>query len=270
MFLRILLNSVIPPLKDYEKALFDNLIKKLEPDAGSLLAKQIGSVNYVQRHSNNKEVNLYTIKNNKPFFNDKNQFPNSRSEMKLASIFFNKVQEAERFQADFWIVNGYIFSIEFDKNPSKLTGRSIDITIIHVFTNPMEEDKILLEAPVIKGWASDWLKQFHFNRLNSPLPLRQRIKLTNCLSTALPNDYVEIISQTEGAESDYCKIFGISEIRNLILTDARYDVIAEIKNKGVLAVKHNTNDAIIFFIDYEDNLPIIDGTEFCHAIESRL
>jgi len=140
MFLRILLNSLIPPLKDYEKVLFDNLINKLASKAGSQLAKQIESINYVQRHANKKEVTLYTIKNNKPFFNEKYQFFLNLPEVKLASIIFKDSVESENFHADFWLVNGYIFSIEFDKSPSKIKNSNIDIKTIQVFVDPMKKE----------------------------------------------------------------------------------------------------------------------------------
>ena len=137
MLLRILLNKFISPLRQYESALIDALAEKLNSEASSLLLEQIKRVNYIQRHDDQKEVNLYCIKYGKPFFHKKFRFPLKQSEIKLASIIFEVTAISKTFHADVWLVNGYLFSIEFNRCPKKIKNNNIEIKKIIIAINPM-------------------------------------------------------------------------------------------------------------------------------------
>ena len=127
MLLRILLNKLISPLKQYESALIDALAEKLNSEASSLLLEQIKRVNYIQRHNDQKEVNLYCIKYGKPFFHEKLRFLLKQSETKFASVTFEVTAISKTFRADIWLVNGYLFSIEFNSCPKKIKNNNIEI-----------------------------------------------------------------------------------------------------------------------------------------------
>lgn len=136
--LRTLFSRFLPPLRPLERKLINALVEHLRPGAGALLSKQVDQINLVQRHASEKEVNFYCIKRGKPAFDEKFRFP-TKQEVKLATITF-KAAGTNLLRANFWLVHGHLFSIEFNQSPKQLHEESIEIKQIELLIDPMTPD----------------------------------------------------------------------------------------------------------------------------------
>jgi len=276
MYLRIFLNWLLPPLSSLERKLINELANHLSAPAKALLLAQMKRVNFVQRHVNHKEVNLYFIKNGKVFFDEKIRFPETQSEIKLGSISFDApapgVQKS--FQVNFWLVRGWLFSMEFNQSPKDARADKVVIKEVKILIDPIAPTRKALEKPIkmsfLTNWLADWAGKWHVSLLKRPLPDAEREMIVKQLDAKLPEDYLELVSQTEGMKINSCLIYGLSEIRDLILPKENYYVLAEISGTGVLAVRKERFDSEIYFLNYEDGHEISLGVSFRLAVEQQL
>lgn len=272
MSYRILFNWLIPPLNSLEKELIGALAGKLSPEAKKILLKQVERIKFVQRHANNKEVNLYYIEDSEASFDER--FPLNQPEIKFASISFNNLLLKKDFLVNFWLVHGRLFSLEFNQSPKKLQYKDININYVRILVNPMvpvtTEQRKRIQANVLTGWLKEWSNKWQLTELKEPLLVEQLKSLTNALNVKLPIDYLELVTQTEGMRIDGCLIYGISEVRDLIMPTQNYYILAEIAENGVFTVIQETSDSLIYFISYGDDQQINLGTSFRFAIEQQL
>jgi hypothetical protein len=266
-----LFNWLRPSVRPLERKLIDALAERLGSDARALLMEQVEQINLVQRHAKDKEVNFYCMRQGKPAFDERFRFP-ERHETKLATVTFKAANAPKQLRADFWIVNGHLFTIEFKQSPKQL--RDIEIENLELFINPMESNERETVKPkdigALTGWLKEWATQWSMQNLKEPLPKEQRLSLLKQLYVKLPTDYVDLVTQTEGAEINGYRILGLSEIRNLVLPEANYSVLVELGKRGVLGVRQDDQDAQIYFLRYEDERPLAMGTSLRSAVESQL
>jgi len=71
-------------------------------------------VNLVQRLDGAREVNCYEMQAGKPHFDESTRLIESTGEYALAKFAFESSRD-ERFSGQIWLVNGFFFSLEFDK-----------------------------------------------------------------------------------------------------------------------------------------------------------
>ena len=274
MYFRILINIFFPPIRYIERRLIDILIENLQPEAGMILLKQYKQINYVQRFSKDKEVNFYRIKNCKPYLDKTIQFPNNQSVLRIASILFNVKSVPKTYRADMWLVRGYLFSIEFNQSPKKIGNNEIELKEIKLLADPMAKPEISQQITVsaleISGPINNISQLGTLNNLKKPIAIARRKILIQNLNAALPEDYLEIVSQTEGLTTDICTIYGLYEIKSLILSNDNYYILSEIETEGAIAVKQDTKTAELYFLDYDGRPPVKMGTSLVEAIKSKI
>ena len=273
MNLRLLHRRREPPLSALERRLLNALADQLSPEAKPLLSKQIEAVNLVQRHTSDKEVNLYHIERGKPVFDPAFVFPIAVEEVRLGRVSFVAPGKPKAFRVDFWIVHGHLFSLEFNQSPRGVDADRIEIEDVEVLVDPMVpasvEARRPLEADALRGWPSEWPTKWQLTRLSEPLPQPDRERILEQLDAKLPADYLELVAQTEGLELDGCVVYGLSDVRSVVLPAANYYVLAEFADRGVLAVKEGKSEGTVLFVDYEGQEEGM-GFSFRAAVERLL
>lgn len=100
-----------------ELVLLHAIERELEGELADRLRRRIKSINLVQRLDGGREVNAYCINQGKPSFDESLRLTNELGERRLASFSFIGA-DSQRCKGAAWLVNGQLFSIEFD-NPTK-------------------------------------------------------------------------------------------------------------------------------------------------------
>jgi hypothetical protein len=256
-----------------ERILVDALVATLSPEAGSIVTRQVQAVNRVQRHANDKEVNLYRIRRGRPSREGLPLFPIALPEVKLATITYRIIGEANSSRVDFWIANGRLFSLGFQETPKKISAGEVEIRDVKLLVDPMAPataaDRRSLDRGALTGWIAEWSKQHETTSLTEPLPRPEREHRLQQLEAALPSDYLDLVSQTEGLQINGGRVYGLSEIREVVMEDATYYVLAEMEDRGVLAVRQGNSDAVIYFFAYGAD-GVDSGGSLREAVEKLL
>lgn len=262
-----------PPLKPLEKTLLDALAAHLSPEAQVVLAEQIRQVNLVQRDAGDKEVRLYHMERGKPTRENVPLFPNTVPEVRLARISFVAADKPKGLRVEFWLVQGTLFSLQFDQSPRGIDASRIEIKDVKVMVDPMvpavAERREPIEADTLTDWPREWSRKWAVARLREPLPGPDQQRILAQLDAKLPTDYLELVAQTEGLELPGCVVYGLSEVRSVVLPEANYYVLSELADRGVVAVQEGKADGTVFFVDYEGQEEDM-GFSFRDAIERLL
>jgi hypothetical protein len=115
-----------------------------------------------------------------------------------------------------------------------------------------------IDSSALTGWLHDWYVKGKVSNLRAPLAPSRRSGYFDRIDSRLPQDYLECVAQTEGVKISTCLIHGASEIRKIILPDANYYMLADLKGQGALLVKEGNQQGELYFNSYEDDelLPV--------------
>ena len=100
-------------------------------------------------------------------------------------------------------------------------------------------------APTRNGWLNQLIEIDKINDSFKPIGSDYLDNYTKQIDAKLPDDYLELIKQTEGLDLEQSKIFGISEIYRTGLDDGNYYHLAEFDD-GIIAVKEGDRDGKIY------------------------
>lgn len=262
MKVRTLFNKIFPPLRKSEQSILYAIVDNLNDEGAKLLTDQIESINYVQRHADGKEVNLYCMRGNKAKFNEDILFPSELQEFKMASVHLRQAN-GRLFTADIWVCNGHIFSIEYSVAPPKTSADNLKILDVTILTDPMLKNK----EDWIKGEVHSWISdKLHGNvYVRPPLDEGSYADNLNNILSYLPSDYIDIIKMNNGIRSESIIILGSDRLRKVDIQGNEYTVFAEIPDKGVIAVRHNNKG--VWLIDFENYLEQKLGETFKDALK---
>ncbi|RNC80114.1 MAG: hypothetical protein ED557_13390 [Balneola sp.] len=108
----------------YEREIIQILLDSLSSLTREKLEKQISTINRIQR-ANEDEVNFYRMKWGRPTFDESLKLELKSEEFKVASLRFkNSVSE---LKVDIWIINGFLFSLEFSSFPKSFFNEKYEI-----------------------------------------------------------------------------------------------------------------------------------------------
>ncbi len=272
MGFRQLFNWLRPPMRPLERRLLDLLQERLSGPARQLLAAQIAQVNLVQRHASDKEVNFYRMRGGRPSFDEAIRLP-LRGEVRLASVRFRPSGEDEPLKADFWLVDGFLFSITFTRGPKGL-GPTVIVDDFRVLVDPMRpsvgQPSASLDPAVVSGWLREWFETEQPSQVRRPLPAEQRDDILREIQTRLPIDYLEAMAQTNGFRLGPMAVYGLTELRELVLPSDNYWTLAEFEDDGVLVVRRQGRDGALFFVSFDGEHAEPMGMSFRSAAERRL
>jgi hypothetical protein len=245
--------SVIKPL---ESKLFESLKANLEPRAKEILDSQIKKINLVQRHAGGKEVCLYFMSNGKPFFDESIRFPYAVTKAKLATIEFSFNDKSDEFTVDFWLVNGFIFSLIFNKSPQRMLNR-IDMTVsrVNILVNPLAKISggEISNFDTTQRCPKEWTSKFAISGSRNPLSSEEKDNVLRSLKTSFPSEYLDLVRYSDGCETKDFIVYGLREISEIVFPDANYLGIVEFKGKGMLGIKRYTQSGDIYYFNYQQD-----------------
>lgn len=122
MQIRHLFNWLFPKYTAFEVSLFGEMKRVLCKKNGGILQSQIREINYVQRHRGDEEICFYKISGLSVDMSRKDKFA-SRGEERLCRL--KGFADGVTFEVDVWVVDGNLFSLEFDKEVRELRKSAV-------------------------------------------------------------------------------------------------------------------------------------------------
>lgn len=258
------LPSCLYPL---EKALLEELLARLPPNAGHLLARQCQTINVVQRHAGWREVCCYSMKHGKVYHDPALQFPCKDREMKLATITFCFPNSEKNWTARFYCVKGYFFSIVFDRSPKEvLHCPDPRIVRTEIHCDPMIPISQVTgirrgEIQPLPTWI---LALGSPSNVRKPLYPEEREQLLRRLGVRLPTDYVALQECCDGLIVNNCVILGLTDIYEVHLEHGDYYVLAELGGCGVLVA--DPEDGLLYYFAFDGSTELPLGEQFSQAV----
>lgn len=181
-----------------------------------------------------------------------------RDESKIATIRF-KVN-AEKFTIEFDSYNGRIWGWKIRPNPKKIQNTNAIVIISKKINNdPNEKIEVKIEKeemtliPSFDGVLEKITKITPIEKAYVPLISQQLKFFEKRITSKLPQQYLKIISQSEGVEFENFRILGISEIQQTGLDNGNYFHLVEFDD-GILAVKEFETDGNLYFCHFSNGL----------------
>jgi hypothetical protein len=262
------------PFTALEQRLLQELEQRLGDDAGRLLAEQIKRITSI--HRLDRDVWCYPTTRGQVYHDPAIDFVNKPDELKLATIHFHLPPLEGRWKADFWAVRGHFFNIVFQpKVPRRRPHEAVVIDKVKIHADPMERVAEVntpaepADPQQFSGWLRGWAEQYPVSNAVRPLSVEQREKKLQQLSTKLPEDYLELVSQCEEIVVNGCAILGLSEVYVVHPGDGDYLVLADCRGEGCLAARSGSRDGTVYYFPYDGSGPINTGSSFREAIEKR-
>jgi len=243
------------PLRPLEHRLLTLMAEALPPGSRERLLSQVERVSGAARYYQGKEVHLIYRERGKMALTPELLFPTEPEVIRVGYLSFRAPGHARTIRADFKIVSGDLFLIEFSQSPRGIGGDDIEVRKVKVLTDPMApapaRERAPLEVDALTGWLADWSASKQVADLREPLPAEQRESLIGEIEAALPPDYLEICGQTDGLRVDGCRVHGLGDIRHVVSTEANYYVLAETE-RGVVVVTEGASEPRLRYLGYEE------------------
>ncbi len=103
-------------LSSFEWSILDLVRNHLGEDIKWLWDKQLSTINKIGRAPEGSEVNFYRMSRGRPTFDKNIAFPNKSAELLVAEVKV-QIEGSEEIFAKIWCLNGFIFSIDYDRCP---------------------------------------------------------------------------------------------------------------------------------------------------------
>lgn len=270
-FFRNLFGKARPVFTPLERQILSAVQGELQGEAASIFARQVESVNLVQRHGGSREVNCYHMEGRRPRPDPGLRFPDRAREREMAEVRFRA--GGKSWRATLILVEGFFFSIVFDRPAEAVQEQEPEITAVKVLHDPMTPAAPLAARPMageprFSGWLAEWAARHELAEVLEPLPPGTREQRIAEIPAKLPADYLALTEQTDGFVIGDCKVFGLAAVYGISL-DEDYHVIAEIDGRGVLAVEAGPRGRV-FFLDYDEGVPRIELPGFREGMETCL
>ena len=216
-FSRLWSRSRSAPLRPIEAWVVDQALAALALPAPALLRGQLRATNRVQRLLGGREVNLYRIRRGRATQDPALALPNRAREAVLARVRARATGAEPPWEAQLFLVDGFLFSIVFDRVPPDAP--------------PAEPPTVTLDAdPMAPGSGAPLLDP-----------------------SLLPADYRD--RYAELAARSNIGLLAPDEAYRIELDDGPFGVLALVDGRGVLAVPLAAQDHGIFFIRYDRDAP---------------
>jgi len=212
-----------PKLSPVESQVLRAVSAELSPTAREVFNKQIDLVNLVQRHADGKEVNLYVMRRGKPVYEEQFLFP-LRREVQLANV------EMLGGRAEVWLVEGWVFSILFDKPPKRILEQGVKI-----------EQVRLLDDPMVAASA------------DSASDAKRREEVRATIRSQLPDEYLQLVGKGKEITVNDWAVSGIQGIRKVVQRDGSYYLLAEKEGMGAVGIKEDESAGQLYYLDYGDD-----------------
>jgi hypothetical protein len=261
--LRKLLNRLIyggtTHLRPYEQECLSAWERNLTGEAQAILRKQLARFDLIQRNSKDKIVTFYSAAD--PSFRNwpaDALFPIKDDEICIAraTLFGNTGGRRTQIKADIVLHRGRLSSLEFTRSPPVSLEVERHQTTIQTFCDPMKAGgatTVPISLQDLTGWVHDWAVEHKAEHLRAPLTPADRNGRVAQIDAVLPDDYLDIVAQTEGMKFAQCVLLGLSEIRRIVRPGESYYVLAEIEDKGEVAVVQGTERKALVYLAQEND-----------------
>jgi hypothetical protein len=255
MGIRGLIDRVRRTFTPLEKRLLEAVADALPHDARERYEQQLEGVNKVQRLGAAREVNLYRMHGGRPYNAPELAFADQRLEAELARVRFRLRGEEQMRKVSLYAVRGFLFSLVFDP-PAGPVSEQNDVSLLDVelMSDPMRQQqpagaRPVLDAGSLSGELGRWHARCGLTEVRRPLNDGEWQKRRSEIPARLPQGYLELTQQTEGFNAGPWKVYGLGETYGISLDQGQYQVLAELRDRGVLAVRHETSD--LYFVPYD-------------------
>ena len=136
------------PFYPYESRILQEVSACLDGESAATLRNQIKVINKIQRITDGKEVNLYTMHHGKALFDDRLRFPNQSDEALLATVRIIEKRTRANLKVDLWLAKGRLFSLVFNKPPKlffapeSLKNVQPEIGNVKIWFDPMQAQPV--------------------------------------------------------------------------------------------------------------------------------
>jgi hypothetical protein len=264
-------------LYPFESAIVNEVALRLSADAAALLQRQMLSINKVQRLARGKEVNLYCMRRGKAQFDDALRFRDTRGEALLATATVRNPGTNQVIACELWLANGRLFSFLFDKPPGNVFSRTElktarpSVSDVRILFDPMSARPLAkLRTPsTIEGWVARWRDNGLIADVRPPLDERLRMSILKGLDCRLPDDYLELLNQTDGLRIGGIEVHGLEGLRKVVTPLVNYHVLAEGgPASALLLVAEGSDSGELFLVTGDDPDPRNVGRSFDTALDA--
>ena len=261
-----------------ELALLDRLRGALSSHSGEIFRRQVESVDHVRRMADSREVLCYR-RSKKRQAAPLAPFAAKRAELKFATIHFSVGRQSQEWTTDFYLVQGFFFSMVFTPSPRSIRNiKELQIEKVEILVDPSNAIAARAEPvrPIsrssikLPGWIEQLEPEFTVRDLFEPQPTEVRGRFLEEISGVLPEDYLRLIETTEGLVVKNISILGLSQTYEIVMPDWNYYIVAEAHDAGVLAVKAHSNEPELYFLNYQGGPPRAMGRHLADAVSSLI
>jgi hypothetical protein len=262
-------------MRPYERVCFDAWRATLPSHGAYILDKQIHYLKAVHRYSRGKLLVFFPAHN--LAVPEEFLFPNRSNECVCAHV--QVVLESDtsrRINARIILHEGRLSSIEFRQSPEDSGFKAdsqVKVVEVKVHIDPMEDTAAQPRKSYPKFWTGSlarWSLLGEVRPWAPPLEDASRVKILSSLGVKLPEDYLDVVAQVEGAQIGRVRILGVTEIRHIVLPKQNLCVLAEVEGSGVLCVDELRDSAQLLFLANDENHPEPRAGTLCAVIESIL
>jgi hypothetical protein len=262
-------------LRVYERLCLDCWRRILSDEAKTVLDQQLRLFNLIQRLSEDKLVVFHDVGSD-PYRNwpESALFAFRGEEALAATVLLKPSLQATLIRVDVMLHRGRLSSLEFSAPPKeRLRSSGIEILKIDEWIDPMRADTRqdtpeADELPMLTGEMKEWIERNSVSDLRKPLTKSEIDLYLQRFDIVVPEDYVELISQTNGLRSGNCIVLGPSRIRKIVLPERTLCVLVEIEKRGVIGVEQQNQSGDLLFFSNEDEIRPV-GSSLLTALEQE-
>ncbi len=259
-------------INSFERKLLDLAVRYLSPNFESLVRSQIAQINYVQRHTRDKEIMLYCLRKGKPYHEESLKLPFRQGEWKILDVSFHVGGHDLMFKSGLWLVDGFVSSLTFD-GPTTAVQKREDIIIdkIEKYEDMFLSEKqpsVLREEDV--QWLSEKVYPHKLSNIKPALSHEEHQGRLKMIDSRLPDDCIEIFSRMDSFEVGNCRFLGLAGLFHVVTETSNGYVLAECKGDNFILVKEGQNDAMVYIVKHDDEKWNPVGKSIIDAMKSVL
>ena len=235
--------------------LFTELDKQLPQPGTGLVRKQLDYFKWYAQLSFPKYCTInFHFDSKSPAF-ESCQFER-KDEFTLATLWFGCRQK--KYSAAFKCYNGYISGMNIRPNPRGIMRqRNIVVAKFKLHEDPMEKldlqvvDEYYHSSEIFTGLLQGLKSKCEIDEVKKPLPPPKREMFLRINQTKLPEDYLQLLEQTNGFSIDDVTVYGLGHLTQVYMPDGDYFTLADGPG-GVLSAKRSKNLVRLKYISVED------------------
>ena len=261
-------------LRPYETACVEAWREKLSTEGAAVLSRQLSRFNLIQRTPDGRLVTFFDTKDKSYVtWSSDDFFPLRSQEISAVRVWLRSAEDRQQpeIKADVVLHRGRLSSIEFNKAPHSLRSGA-QVTKVKPLVDPMllGEAGAPITVSEVFGELQEWLRRMAATSLRKPLSLAQRERLAQTIDAKLPDDYIKLMSATDGAVINGWRIYGLSEIRRIVQPDDNFYLLAESLDGRAFGVGQETGDGQLYVVSPEGDKPRAAGQSLLACIERDL